>query len=83
MSPISTSGKVVLSKPTGYKIKLANTSQDADPYFSSVSLLLDGTDLLDKSLIQKRSLSMVTLKSVPPKASGTGQAWRLMVRVII
>jgi hypothetical protein len=53
MSPISTSGKVVLSKPTGYKVKLANTSQDADQYFSAVSLLLDGTDLQDKSLDTK------------------------------
>lgn len=33
--------------------KLAQTSQDADPHFSSVSLLLDGTDLQDKSLDTK------------------------------
>ena len=33
--------------------KLAKTSQDADPYFGAVSLLLDGTDLQDKSLDTK------------------------------
>lgn len=33
--------------------KLANTSRDADPYFGAVSLLLDGTDLQDKSLDTK------------------------------
>ena len=33
--------------------KLAKTSQDADPYFGAVSLLLDGTDFQDKSLDTK------------------------------
>ena len=33
--------------------KIAKTSQDADQYFGAVSLLLDGTDLQDKSLDTK------------------------------